>query len=94
MTRLHDVPGGDAQLTCREVVEIITDYLENALDPDQRWVVEAHLATCPGCQVYLDQMRTTIRVLGRVPLDTLSARAQADLTRAFRQVHPAPGTGL
>lgn len=93
MTRVPDVPGDDAQLTCQQLVEIITDYLENVLDPDQRLAVEAHLALCPGCQVHLDQMRTTIRILGRVPMERLSARAQADLTRAFRHFRPAPGTG-
>ena len=93
MTRGHDVPDDDAEITCQQVVEIITDYLENALDPGRRLAVEAHLALCPGCQVYLDQMLATIGMLGRVPMETLSARAQADLTRAFRHFHPAPGTG-
>ena len=83
----------DGELGCQQVVEIITDYLENALDPAQRWVVEAHLATCPGCQVYLDQMRSTVRALGHVPIDTLSEQAQADLMLAFRQYRRPVGDG-
>jgi anti-sigma factor RsiW len=93
MTRVPDVSGDDAQLTCQQVVEMITDYLEDVLDPGQRLAVEAHLASCPGCQVYLDQMRTTIQILGRVPMERLSAQARADLTRAFRHFRPAPGSG-
>jgi anti-sigma factor RsiW len=47
----------DGDLGCEQVVEIITDYLEDALDPRGRLEVEEHLALCLGCQVYLEQMR-------------------------------------
>jgi anti-sigma factor RsiW len=83
----------DGELGCQQLVEIITDYLEDALDPRDRLDVEEHLALCPGCQAYLDQMRSTVRALGHVPIDTLSEQAQADLVMAFRQYRRPVGDG-
>jgi len=48
-------------MTCRELVELITDYFDGALDDDARDEFDAHLVICPGCVFYLEQMRTTIR---------------------------------
>jgi anti-sigma factor RsiW len=76
------VPG--MSITCEEVVEIVTDYLEGAVDDATRAELEAHLALCPHCQRYLDQMRETIEELGRVPVETLNEQAQRDLVAAFR----------
>jgi anti-sigma factor RsiW len=74
-------------ITCAEVVELVTEYLEGELDPSTRAELEAHLALCPGCDIYLQQMRDTITRLGHVPVDTLSEQAQADLMAAFRTIH-------
>src|SRR5688500_8470295 len=52
------------ELTCKEVVELATEYLEGILPPVSRARFEAHLGGCPGCRIYLDQLRKTIRVLG------------------------------
>lgn len=71
-------------IACIELVELLTDYLEGVLPPDEVAAVEAHLALCPHCQVYLDQMRATIAVLGSVPVETLSVEAQDTLLDAFR----------
>jgi anti-sigma factor RsiW len=71
---------------CQEIVELVTDYLEGVLDPDMAAEVEAHLELCDGCDVYVEQMRATIRALGEVPVATLSEAAQAKLTQAFRDV--------
>jgi anti-sigma factor RsiW len=79
-----------AELTCAALVELVTEYLEGALDADTTAVVEEHLAICPGCGTYLDQMRATLGALGHVPVDTLPARAQADLLAAFRGFHAGP----
>jgi anti-sigma factor RsiW len=83
----------DGDLGCQQVVEIITDYLEDALDPRDCLEVEEHLALCPGCEAYLEQMRATVRALGHVPIDTLSEKAQADLMLAFRQFRRPVGDG-
>lgn len=78
-------------ISCQEVVALVTDYLEGVLDSDTAAVVEAHLGLCDGCNIYLEQMRTTIRALGSVPVSTLSQNAQAELVRAFRDLQgPEP----
>jgi anti-sigma factor RsiW len=71
---------------CQEIVELVTDYLDGALDPDMTAEVEAHLELCDGCDIYVEQMRATIRALGKVPVATLSESAQAELVRAFRDM--------
>jgi anti-sigma factor RsiW len=73
-----------ADLTCREFVELVTDYLEGALDEDTVRRFEAHVALCPGCETYLDQMRETAARLGEIPVESLSAETQATLLSAFR----------
>ena len=65
-------PTRGLDVACSAIVEMITDYLENALPDDQRRLVEEHLADCPPCQRYIDQIRTTIALLGTVPDETLS----------------------
>jgi anti-sigma factor RsiW len=49
-------------MSCQELVELVTDYLEGALPPEDVARFEAHVAACPGCEAYLEQMRTTIAV--------------------------------
>jgi anti-sigma factor RsiW len=71
---------------CQEIVELVTDYLEGELDADMTAEVEAHLGLCDGCNIYVEQMRSTIRALGRVPVETLSEAAQTELVRAFRDL--------
>jgi anti-sigma factor RsiW len=71
---------------CQEIVELVTDYLEGALDPEMTAEVEAHLELCDGCDTYVEQMRTTVRALGRLPVESLSEDAQAELVRAFRDL--------
>jgi anti-sigma factor RsiW len=70
--------------SCRDIVEIVTDYLEDALSPDVRARVELHLETCPGCLAYLDQMRETVRLLGRLPEESLEPGLREELVHAFR----------
>jgi len=71
-------------VSCKEVVELITDYLEGRLSEERRADVEAHLQLCDPCLVYIEQMRQTIRALGHVPLDSLSGDAKSTLLDAFR----------
>jgi anti-sigma factor RsiW len=52
------------ELSCQELVELVTDYVEGALAPHERERFEAHVADCPGCEIYLEQMRTTIALAG------------------------------
>jgi anti-sigma factor RsiW len=71
-------------MPCRELVELVTDYLENRLTPAERARFEEHLADCDPCRAYLDQFRETIRMLGRLPEEALSAEARDALLSAFR----------
>lgn len=75
-------------LPCNEVVELLTDYLEGSLDAATTRRVEEHLALCPPCVVYLQQLRTTITQVGLLPTDVLSEAAMAELEAAFRDVRP------
>lgn len=75
---------GEDYLTCKELVELVTDYLENGLTPVDRSRFEEHVMTCPPCHAHLDQMRRTIDVLGRLPEESLSPDAEHDLLEAFR----------
>jgi predicted anti-sigma-YlaC factor YlaD len=73
----------DEPLTCQELVELVTDYFENALGPADRARFDAHLAECPGCGLYLDQMQTTLALAGATA--GLEARPEVSaLLDAFR----------
>jgi anti-sigma factor RsiW len=73
------------ELTCQELVEIVSDYLKGALPPDERERFEAHLEICEGCRRYLDQMRTTILVMGRLNEKDLDPSAKDRLVQLFRE---------
>jgi anti-sigma factor RsiW len=73
-----------AELTCKEIVEIVTDYLEGALPRDRRRAFEAHLAACDGCTEYVRQMRETIRLAGELSEESLEPGFRMRLLDAFR----------
>ncbi len=72
------------ELTCRELVEIVTAYFEGALASGERARFEAHLAGCRGCRTYLEQMRQTILLTGRLAEDALPAQTLEELLAVFR----------
>ena len=69
---------------CSRLVELVTDYLEGELDPELREIIDEHLEICEGCVNYLDQVRTTIALTGRLREDDISPAMEAELLRAFR----------
>jgi anti-sigma factor RsiW len=71
-------------LSCRELVELVTDYLERALPPGDRARFERHLAECPGCTAHLQHLRVTLRAAGRLAEASLPGDAREALLRAFR----------
>jgi anti-sigma factor RsiW len=73
-----------ADLTCAELVELVTDYLDGALDEETADRFEQHVALCPGCDTYLNQMRQTVSLLGEIPVESLSAEVQQALLDTFR----------
>jgi anti-sigma factor RsiW len=72
------------QLICQEVVEVITDYLEGAMDAELHAAFEAHLANCPHCTHYLEQIEAMMRVAGTIEPEALSLEFRAGLVAAFR----------
>lgn len=76
------------EIACIELVEMLTDYLEGVLSPDEMAAVDAHLDECPACRAYLDQLRATIDALGTVPVETLSDDAYDTLLTEFRSRFP------
>jgi anti-sigma factor RsiW len=74
----------DQTLTCQELVELVTAYLEGGLAAPDRARFEEHIAVCEGCTAYLEQMRTTIRVTGMLTPESLSEEASTELLSAFR----------
>jgi anti-sigma factor RsiW len=71
-------------LTCRQIVELVTEYFEDALAPEERGRFEEHIMSCPPCRAYLEQMRQTIRLLGSIPEETVPPEAEEALLAAFR----------
>ena len=73
------------ELACREVVELISDYIEGALPRGDRRRLEAHLAACEHCTEYLAQMRMTIRLTGRLRSGDLTPQMQDELVALYRR---------
>ncbi|HEY3023261.1 MAG TPA: anti-sigma factor [Actinomycetota bacterium] len=73
-----------ADLTCREMVELMNDYLEGALDEGERARFEAHLSSCDPCTTYLAQVRETIRLASRVTEESVPLDVRDQLLDAFR----------
>jgi anti-sigma factor RsiW len=71
-------------LTCKELVELVTEYLDGSLAPEDRDRFEQHLVLCDGCAWYLEQMRTTIALTGELTEESIPAEAQERLLRIFR----------
>ena len=71
-------------MSCEELVELITEYLEGALGAADRARFEAHLADCDGCTTYLTQLRQTIRAVGALRADGIEPGARDELLRVFR----------
>jgi anti-sigma factor (TIGR02949 family) len=71
-------------MTCRQVVELMTDYLEGALSSADRARFEAHIAGCDGCRAYLAQLSTTRRVLRKLADEPIPPDLQAELMKAFK----------
>lgn len=73
-----------AEMPCRQLVELVSDYLEGRLSATDHARFEAHLAACDACRAYLDQFRQTIKALGRLPEESLPEEARQALLSAFR----------
>lgn len=70
--------------TCHEVIDLLSNYIEDALSPDERRRVDEHLALCDGCETYLEQIRETIRLSGMVTEEQVPEEEKMALLAAFR----------
>lgn len=73
-----------AELSCQELVELLTEYFEGTLSSKDRVRFEQHLAPCDGCQAYVEQMQRTIRMLGKLSERQVPAEAEEKLLQVFR----------
>lgn len=83
-------------LTCQQLTEIVTDYLEGRMSLFQRLRVEMHLGMCRHCRAYLKQMKATVRTLGRLPDEPMPEDVKAELLERFRGLamdEPEPRSG-
>lgn len=72
-------------VVCQQAVELVTDYLEDALPRADRIRFEKHLEACPHCREYLAQMRVTIAAMGRVEPESLEPEVRDELVSLFRR---------
>lgn len=73
-----------AHLTCQELVELVTDYLEGALPTAEKTRFEDHIQQCEGCRGYLSQMRATIQVTGHLSEDNIKPTDRDEMLNVFR----------
>ena len=78
-------------LSCRDLVELVTEYLEERLSHDDRTRFELHLACCEACRGYLRQMREVVGRAGQLREESISPEARDALLRAFRGWKRGPG---
>jgi predicted anti-sigma-YlaC factor YlaD len=71
-------------MNCKELVELVTDYLEDMLSSEERVRFEDHLTRCEGCRNYIEQMRMTIRLSGRLTEHSIVGKSGKELLTAFR----------
>ena len=71
-------------MTCREVVELMTDYLDGALSATDRARFEQHMHGCDGCRAYLVQLRTARTLIGKAAYEPVPEPLKAELMNAFR----------
>jgi predicted anti-sigma-YlaC factor YlaD len=71
------------ELSCKEVVELVTAYLEGVLESSEHLAFDEHLAECEACGEYLEQMRQTVRLTGRLREESLPPELRDELVSAF-----------
>ncbi len=74
----------EPEMTCHELVELVTEYLEGALPASERIRFDEHLARCRHCRVYLEQMKQTIVAVGALTEDSVAPEAKETLLQVFR----------
>jgi hypothetical protein len=73
-------------IPCRDVVELVTEYLEGTLDGELRVSFEGHVGCCDWCRVYLEQMRITVRAVGDAGPEAVDPALERELLDLFRKL--------
>lgn len=73
------------EIICQQWVEMVTDYIEGTLPPELHQAADRHLAACPHCREYLEQMRRTIDVAGHLGEGDVPDPVVDALARAFAE---------
>jgi predicted anti-sigma-YlaC factor YlaD len=71
-------------MSCKELVELVTDYLEGSLSPPDLHRFDLHIAKCDWCKIYIDQIRLTIKAAGKLSEDSILPHVQDELLAVFR----------
>ena len=79
------------EVVCRELVELVTPYLEGVLPLNEQQAIERHLAACDGCRTYVEQMRQTIRAIGHIPHAPITSTTRDEVLAIFRAWKAARG---
>jgi anti-sigma factor RsiW len=77
----------NSPLDCNQLVELVSDYVEDALSTEDRQRFEEHLAECDGCVNYVAQMRETIHLTGTLTVDDVTPQVRDELLSVFRSFH-------
>ena len=85
MVTTRDAKRDAHDITCQQAVSLMTDYLDGALGPDDRALMEAHLAECESCAEHLRQIRITVAVTGRIREEDLAPAVRDDLMDLYRR---------
>ena len=80
----------ERDMSCSEIVELVTEYVEGMLSADDQARFERHLSICPGCRTYLEQFRETIAITGELREEDVPPPARAELLAQFRDWKSAP----
>ena len=76
------------RISCQELVELASGYLDGTLPAAEHRAVEQHLTSCPDCPTYITQLRVTVELTGRIRSDDVPEELLDVLTRAWEQLHP------
>jgi predicted anti-sigma-YlaC factor YlaD len=71
-------------MDCNELVELVTAYLDGSLGLEDRARFDLHLLECDGCENYLQQFRSTVATVGKIPIEDLDPTLRSRLVEAFR----------
>jgi anti-sigma factor RsiW len=73
-------------MTCRELVELLIDFVSDELPAEHRQRVEQHLRRCPPCVAYLDSYQVTIRLTKQLPCEPLPPELEARLRAVLQEL--------